>query len=142
MACFLPATRLAGAAQLSPAGTVITIENVELKESGGEWISVIRPDKRVDLRNERAFVSFFNNQGRVPTGRYDDFRITYLDSANEKKSLHPVKPLGEALEVKRGSFVNVCFDFGNVGDFQPLQVKKAAVTVDDRTEEVGEFEWS
>ncbi len=53
----------------------ITIQEVLLKKTTGEWVSVIRPDKQIDLVNVEPSLSFFNNEGRVPEGRYTNFKV-------------------------------------------------------------------
>ncbi|HTL71393.1 MAG TPA: hypothetical protein VL404_08900 [Candidatus Eisenbacteria bacterium] len=58
----------------------VTIEKVELKNAQSEWITIIRPDRLVDLINEEPVVSFFNNDGRIPAGRYVNFRVTLSET--------------------------------------------------------------
>lgn len=77
----LAAMALAGALWTAPAEAdaekfIVTIRKVELKTVDGRWITVLEPDKEVDLVSAEPTVSFFNNQGRVPAGRYSNFRLT------------------------------------------------------------------
>ena len=63
-----------------PAKFVITIVKVELKSVAGRWVTILEPDKEVDLVNAEPTVSFFNNQGKVPAGKYANFRITLSET--------------------------------------------------------------
>jgi hypothetical protein len=63
-----------------PDKFVITIAKVELKNADGGWITVLEPDKEVDLMNAEPTLSFFNNQGKVPAGKYVNFRITLSET--------------------------------------------------------------
>lgn len=71
---------VAGAAET--AKFVVTLKKVELKNNTGQWITVIEPDRRIDLVNEEASVSFFNNGGRVPPGNYINYRITLSETVS------------------------------------------------------------
>ncbi len=131
------------AAETSLTQYVITIENVELRSSAGQWVSVIRPDKQVDLLSTEAAVSFFNNAGRVPEASYEDFRVGFLKPDGQRVLLSSANPLGRPLEVKKGSFIRVWFDLEvKAGPEPSLQAKKAGVTVDGRSEEMEKLEWS
>ncbi len=59
---------------------VITIVKVELKSIDGPWITILEPDKEVDLVNAEPTISFFNNQGKVPAGKYVNFRVTLSET--------------------------------------------------------------
>jgi len=59
---------------------IITIQSVQLKNNTGQWITVIEPDRRVDLVDEEASISFFNNTGRVPPGNYINYRIVLSET--------------------------------------------------------------
>ena len=133
----------ASAADTMPIAYVITIENVELKNSSGQWISVIRPDKQVDLLSTEAAVSFFNNAGRVPAGTYEDFRVEFLKPDGRKARLGSLSALEWPLQVKKGSFIRVSFDLEvKAGQETLLEAKKAAVTVDERTATMEKLKWS
>lgn len=137
-ACFLGST---AAAENFPAGYVITIENVQLKDSSGNWLSIIRPDKQVDLTKTEAAVSFFNNTGRVPPDSYDNFRVDFLRPDGQKVRLSSSIALERPLWVKKGSFIRVWFEL-EAKTGQELQAKKASVTVDGQTEEMEKLQWS
>ena len=123
-------------------GYVITIENVELMNSTGAWVSVIRPDKRVDLLSTEAAISFFNNTGRVPAGSYENFRIEFFRPDGQKVRLGAVNKIANPLQVKKGSFIRVWFDLEVTGEqASVLQAKKASVTVDGHTEEMEKLQW-
>lgn len=141
LACLIsgPASR----AETIPAAYVITIQNVELKGASGRWISVIHPDKQVDLLSTEAAVSFFNNTGRVPAGAYEDFRVEFLKPDGRKARLGGLTALERPLQVGKGSFIRVCFDLEVRPGHEPdLEAKKAAITVDGRTEEMENLQWS
>ncbi len=131
---------------------VITLENVELKNSSGRWVSVIRPDLQVDLVTTKPSISFFNNGGRVPTGDYVNFRIELLDSVKSASidgtetvlHLAPGKTsngrvwvagneeLQNSLLVKKGSFIRVWFDLEIPSGSAAARVCEASVTVDEQ----------
>ncbi len=51
-----------------------TVKRVDLKNDQGEWITVIEPDKAIDIENDPLSISFFNS-GRIPAGNYENFRV-------------------------------------------------------------------
>ncbi len=58
-----------------PSSCLATIRSVQLKNTAGEWITVVEPDSRVELVSaEDPGISFVNN-GRVPPGEYSGFRL-------------------------------------------------------------------
>jgi len=117
------------AAAQTPSKCVVTIQSVYLQNEGGDWIKIIEPDRQVDLISEEAGLSFFN-QGRVPPGKYTNFKIIlferikveskdleerylFLDS-QAKDSDDEVQIYGrinfkEPFSVKKGSFIGVWF---------------------------------
>ena len=132
---------------------MITLENVELKNSSGRWVSVIRPDLQVDLVTTKPSVSFFNNGGRIPPGEYMNFRIELLEKVKSSSTggvetilhLNPEKDadpkvwvlgnqgLQSPLLVKKGSFIRVWFDLEIPSDSAAARVREASVTVDEQT---------
>lgn len=58
-----------------PARYVVTIRSLELKDSRGQWVTILEPDRMVDLVKERPQISYYNNEGRIPAGRYVNFRL-------------------------------------------------------------------
>jgi hypothetical protein len=106
---------------------VITIKSVELKNTQGQWLTVIEPDKQVDLATEEPFISFFNN-GRIPSGEYVNFRVSFLDKANKERSLSAIRDWDQPVVVKKGAFVSVEFEIERA---QKARVSYAALTVDD-----------
>ncbi len=107
----------------------VTIEKVELKNTTGEWVTVIEPDKKVDLSQGEAAVSFFNN-GRVHPGKYINVRVR-LDKGLVSRAADYSPPL----DIKKGSFVNVSFEFDlNNKEERKLvaeNFKQIQLTVDD-----------
>ena len=85
----------------------ITIQKLELKKDTGEWVNIIEPDHKVDLVSTEAVVSFFNN-GRVPPGRFNNFKITFEDHGLVRQ-LSRKQDVTAPFTVKNGSFVNVSF---------------------------------
>lgn len=57
----------------------ITIRKVELRSTDGTWVTVVEPDRVIDLINEEPVVSFFNN-GRIPEGSYVNFRLVLSET--------------------------------------------------------------
>ncbi|MEI8345439.1 MAG: hypothetical protein WCG06_05135 [Candidatus Omnitrophota bacterium] len=53
----------------------ITLVRLELKNISGRWIKVFEPDTLVDLIDQKPALAFFNN-GRIPPGRYVNFRLS------------------------------------------------------------------
>ena len=108
---------------------IITIQSVELKNQAGQWVAVAHPDHQVDLAVEEPAVSFVN-QGRIPNGQYGNFRILFTEENKSGTSeLSGVGDFAESLNIKRTSFVHVCFDL----DAPARRVNAATITVDDQT---------
>ncbi len=106
----------------------VTIQKVELKNAAGEWVTVIEPDKKVDLAQSEPSVSFFNN-GRVAPSRYVNVRVQ-LDKGVLVRSEDYEVPLN----IKKGSFVNVEFGFDFTKQVKNLSrdnFKQIHVTVDE-----------
>lgn len=106
----------------------VTIQKVDLKNEFGEWVTVMEPDKKVDLAQDEPSVSFFNN-GRVPPGKYVNVRVR-LDQG----LISRIKDYALPLDIKKGSFVNVAFGFDFSGISRSLgqdNFKQIQLTVDD-----------
>jgi hypothetical protein len=88
---------------------VITLDQVELKNAKGEWVSVVRPDKIVDLSKEEPAVRFFNN-GRIPAGAYSNVRVHFTENG-KRWTLERAADYEPALPIKKGTFVGVSFAF-------------------------------
>lgn len=111
-----------------PDTYTITIHAVRIMNTAGVWMTVIEPDKVVDLYQALPSISFFNN-GRVPPGAYSNFDISYTDS---KKSEGRIKLTAnqdfEPLWVKQSSFINVNFKLGLE---RPGNVHQIEINVDE-----------
>lgn len=106
----------------------VTIQKVELKDEAGRWMTVIEPDKKVDLAQSEPSVSFFNN-GRVVPGRYVNVRVQ-LDRGVLVRSEDYEVPLS----IKKGTFVNITFGFDFAKPARGLSrdnFKQIHVTVDE-----------
>lgn len=64
----------------TPLEYTVTLKKFELKNNTGQWLTVIEPDRSVNLAEEEARISFFNTAGRVPDGNYINFRITLSET--------------------------------------------------------------
>lgn len=109
---------------------VITIDEVRLKNEGGEWVAIIKPDKKVDTMDEEPNLSFFN-QGLVPPAEYINFEILIRDTAKPEGLIHITgKRDFNPLPLKKASFVNVYFtlDFEN-----EWHIHRVELTVDQTT---------
>ncbi len=111
----------------------ITVDQVELKNSSGQWITVIRPDRRVDLAEEEPAVRFFNN-GRIPPGEYSNVRVRFTVEEDGRKamSLERAEDYAPPLAVKKGTFVGVSFsfDWGDAPRVSADTVKEVRLVVD------------
>ena len=94
----------------------ITIDQVELKSASGQWVTVIRPDRRVDLAAEEPSVRFFNN-GRIPAGDYSNVRVRFTpeEGARKQMSLERSEDYEKPIGVKKGTFIGVSFLFDWAG---------------------------
>ncbi len=126
-------------AETGPAQCIMTIQSVELKNEKGEWLTVLEPDRQVDLAQEEPRVSFFNN-GRVPPGNYLNFRLTVFGRYPGRTiEVFGKEDLKAPLVVKRGSFVGVHFKLDECG-FPPKEIRELSVTVDEVTKTYGSRE--
>ena len=84
--CFVVASLLLAMTQSAllyagnPLEYTVYLKKFELKNNTGQWITVIEPDRPVDLVEEEARISLFNTAGRVPDGNYINFRITISET--------------------------------------------------------------
>ena len=128
---------LAAALLCTPAETAeplfITIDRVALKSISGEWVTVIRPDKRLDLTQEEPVVRFFNN-GRIPAGEYSNVRVEFTaeHAPSKKMVLERAQDYRPSLPVKKGTFIGVTlsFDWEKARDFSSGSVKEVRLVVD------------
>ena len=88
----------------------ITIDQVELKKTSGEWVTIVRPDRRLDITQEEPAVRFFNN-GRIPSGDYSNVRVHFTAEEETRKqmTLERVADYAPPVAVKKGSFIGVTF---------------------------------
>lgn len=94
-----------------PAKHRITIQSVQLKNLEGQWVTIIEPDKVVDLETTEPGVSFFNN-GRVPAGDYVNFRLVFQENATKIiKEITGKADFGPTVNVQTGSFIGVWFKY-------------------------------
>ena len=113
----------------------ITIDRVELKNASGEWVTVIRPDRRVDLTQQEAVVRFFNN-GRIPAGRYTNVRVSLTEEEGTKKKriFERSSDYSPSVLIQKGAFVGVSFSFSFGVDaqkpFSAETVKEVRLVVD------------
>ncbi len=112
----------------------ITIDQVELKNKAGEWVTVVRPDRRLDLTQEEPAVRFFNN-GRIPPGEYTNVRVRFTpDEAPRKQlNLERLEDYAPSLPVKKGDFIGVSFSF-DWREAKPLStgsIKEVKLIVDE-----------
>lgn len=63
-----------------PLEYTVVLKKLELKNNTGQWVTVVEPDRPVNLAEEEARVSFFNTAGRVPEGHYINFRLTFSET--------------------------------------------------------------
>ncbi|MBI4353023.1 MAG: DUF4382 domain-containing protein [Candidatus Omnitrophica bacterium] len=121
--CLLLALTVFGSPSLGSSlpKNVITIQKVELKSASGEWVTVIEPDRQVDLLTTIPRVSFINN-GRVPPGGYTNFRLTLSEIPKDRIEICSAKELEDPLEVRKGSFVSVSFSMDREGTLDEVEV--------------------
>lgn len=119
----------------------ITLDGVELKNASGEWVTVIRPDKRVDLSQEEPAVRFFNN-GRIPEGEYVNVRVTFTPGAWQEAGtrlaprvlkMERGEDYAEPFAIKKGTFVGVSFSFDHPERLNAEAVQEVRVTIDQQT---------
>ena len=108
--------------------SVITVESVALKNTKGEWVTVLRPDKKINLETTEPSLSFFN-KGNVPPGDYVNFKVVLYgtSAAGGEKAVLAKQDLAPIV-VKRSSFVRVWFEGHSLESIQEL-----GITVDDTT---------
>lgn len=151
---------LAGSASWAvsdPTSCVITIKSVQLKSDKGQWITVIEPDHEVDIVKEEPGLSFFN-RGRVPEGKYTNFKLTLLEAVKVTDAggrfCTAVRPTGgapgaieisgakdfeEPIRLKKGSFIGVWFSVDLKGTIEgnlfrvPEKVSGLTITVDENS---------
>ena len=95
----------------------ITLDRVELKNAAGEWVTVLQPDRRLDLMQEEPAVRFFNN-GRIPNGKYSNVRVSFTAEEPVRKmmKLERTKDYKPAVAIKKGTFIGVAFLFDRLGE--------------------------
>ena len=108
--CFL-CCFISSLAASEPTRHRITIHSVQLKNLEGQWVTIIEPDKVVDLETTEPGISFFNN-GRVPAGDYVNFRLVFQENATKIiKEITGKADFVPAVNVQKGSFIGVWFKY-------------------------------
>jgi hypothetical protein len=120
----------------APAKYIITIKSLELKSELGQWRTIVEPDHEVDLLSTEARISFFNH-GRVPQGKYSNFKILLLDDSGRALQIFGKKDFSDPLEVKKNSFIGARFVLDLQGSLPPKKVEELHVTVDDQNVTLG-----
>ena len=115
-----------------PSQYVITIKSVQLKNNTGQWITVIEPDRQVDLVTTEPSVSFFNNAGRVPPGNYINFKVEILETIKLAGKLRGIEMTKEGGEVTIGGTAESAEELP--GTF--TSVEETAPTWNDKAEGV------
>ena len=110
----------------------ITLQKLELKKINGGWVDIIEPDHKVDLVSTEPTLSFFNN-GRVPPGSFNNFRVTFQDHG-KMRQLTRINDLTKNLVVKKGSFINVSFILDLKNNHGRVQELRLAVDEDERVD--------
>ena len=122
---------------------IITIQSVQLLAADGRWVTVIEPDRQVDLLKEEPSVSFFNN-GRVEPGEYMNVKIvlsgrvkevdssgvsryTELRGSLDRVEIFKTDCFEKPLVIKKGSFAGVWFTFDKI---PPSGISEVALAVD------------
>ena len=128
----------------SSAFAVITVKKVELKDSKGEWMTLIEPDRSVDPCQGELGLTFVNG-GRVAEGEYLNFRMTLSEFADRrsKEEDHLIllrSDLVRPLSIRRGSFIGVWFHLSWKGSVAQSELKDAEVTVDQTTQTIHDIE--
>lgn len=72
----------AGNAQASgdPTQLIVTVKKVQLKKSGGDWITLGEPNRELDLMGEEASILSWKNDGTLPEGEYTNVKITLSET--------------------------------------------------------------
>ncbi len=83
----------------------VTIRSVELKNTAAQWVTVIEPDKQVDLVNQESTIYFFNNTNRVPPGKYVNFRVKILETIKVQGRDHANRTKAGGIAVVTGRTV-------------------------------------
>ena len=113
---------------------ILTIKSVQLKDSAGQWFTVIEPDHQVDLATQEPGLSFFN-EGRVPAGDYVNVKIAVTglrpEDGARQSTLAAAKDFAAPLAVRKNSFIGIWFKFDDLS--RPASVHEASITIDDKT---------
>ena len=108
----------------------ITLDQVELKNAEGQWVTVIRPDRKIDLSQEEPAVRFFNN-GRIPAGSYSNVRVHFTPEDQKQLILERLSDYEPALPVKKGTFIGISFAFDwQAPALSEKTIKEVKLTVD------------
>jgi hypothetical protein len=99
----------AAASTAEPAPFYVTIDAVALKSASGGWVTVIRPDKKVDLLVTEPTIGFFNNLNRVPPGEYVNVMLTVSEDSPAATISYAIENDFAPVTVKKASFVSVKF---------------------------------
>ena len=115
-----------------PSECVITIKSVQLEKDSGEWITVVEPDRQVDLISQEATISFFNNGRRVPSGHYKNFKIMI-------SKIVKVKGADGNNKTRAGGFSVIHSAAVDASELQgkPLSVKESSPTWTDDSADQG-----
>ena len=70
-----------------PDKFIVTIQSLMLKNQTGEWITIVRPDKEVDLFSDQAKVTLFNS-GKIPDGEYLNFKLAISETVRVSEADH------------------------------------------------------
>lgn len=110
---------------------IITVDSFALKNTAGEWVTVIEPDLRVDTERVEPAITFLNSAGRVPPGDYVNLKVAVspVPRELEAKAFTRRSDFERPFTVKKGSFIRVRFDWDSEKT-PPESVREVSILVD------------
>lgn len=63
-----------------PKSCILTVVEVQIKTTSGEWISVFKGKKEFDVVQEEAGVTVDNKDGQVPEGTYENVKLIFSET--------------------------------------------------------------
>ena len=97
---------------------MMTVLEVQIKKSSGDWVTIFKGQKEVDVVSEEAGVMIENNEGLIPEGLYENVKIilsetirfTGRDNQNKTKpggSLVLSGTVSRAADIEEADFTNI-----------------------------------
>lgn len=107
-----------------PKSCMMTVLEVQIKKASGDWVTIFKGQKEVDVVSEEAGVMIDNHEGLIPEGLYENVKIILSETIRftGRDNQNKTKPGGHlilSMTVSRAADIEQA-DFTNIEVLKPV----------------------